>query len=109
MPKFYTKRGWLTPYAMACGYIHYTELSRSKSVRFQKLECDTPSYDVTVFDRDAKGARCRTTNSPLRDGIAFSEVFPSIDAARQTYRAKTRAFLRRRFEPWGDVNRMVIC
>lgn len=27
-PRFYTKEGWLTPYAMACGYIHRTEVNR---------------------------------------------------------------------------------
>jgi hypothetical protein len=106
MSVFFTKAGWLTHYAMACGYIHKTELSPDRSIIFQRLECDAPVFNVTVYQRSATGAIDDDTKATLRDGIAFSKS-GSIAECRRLYRQHVGT-LRRRYEPASEVRRNVI-
>ncbi|MCL4743804.1 MAG: hypothetical protein KJZ83_00165 [Burkholderiaceae bacterium] len=71
-PKFYTKEGWLTPYALACGYI---ERKEHGSVQ---ITLDMPSpgaglYHVRAYDF-AKHER------------RFWETFTRLTDARRHYR-----------------------
>jgi hypothetical protein len=46
--KFFTKKGWLTPYAMACGYIHETTTNAGRAyLRMNNAELNT--YDVQFY------------------------------------------------------------
>ena len=104
---FFTKRGYLTPRAMACGYIHKMERD-DKTLLFEQLS--PSSYGVTLYARGASGA---VTNygATLRDGIAFYESFESINEARASYARLAReklGGLTRRWEAAPDVNRLVI-
>ena len=104
MPQFFTSSGWLTPYALACGYIHKTELSQDKSVILERRDCG--DYSVTVWDREARGAQT-SYGETLCDGLAFSEAFEQVSQARAAY-AKAVGRLRYRFEAAPDVRRKVI-
>lgn len=46
--KFYTKNGWLSPYAMACGYIECMEIA--DNIRLT-LERDSACYHVKASGR----------------------------------------------------------
>ena len=104
MPQFFTSSGWLTSYALACGYIHKTELSCDKSVVMERRDCG--DYGVTVWDRDARDATT-SYGATLRDGLAFFESFERVSQARAAY-AKAVGRLRYRFEAAPDVQREVI-
>lgn len=50
-PKFYTKKGWLTAYALACGYIEINRGGNIEKVRFKlTLILDGGVYHVTLYD-----------------------------------------------------------
>ena len=50
-PKFYTKKGWLTPYALACGYIEINRGGNIAEARFRlTLELDSGVYHVRMYD-----------------------------------------------------------
>ncbi len=105
MATFYTKAGWLTPYALACGYIHKTE-TKDRTIILERLSCDIPSFCVEIYQRGFTGA-VTSYGAKLRDGIEYREVFPTIAEARQAYAARV-VKLARRFEPASDVQRNVI-
>ena len=97
MSKFFTKSGWLTPYAMACGYRHFTENEKTDTrVYFDCANAETQQYDVVIV---VDGTRTQW------------ECFQGATPARAFYKRNvTRLFggLRYRFENNPDVNRSVI-
>ena len=48
-PKFKTIRGWLTPYALACGYIETTELGQDGPI-LDALNCDKLVYRLSWWE-----------------------------------------------------------
>lgn len=96
IPRFFTSKGWLTRYALACGYVHLTETDANTRVRLWCANSETGQFDVLVF----------------KDGARLSwDCFPSLEAARRTYREMVQKHcgrLRYRFEPHPDVRRSVI-
>lgn len=48
---FFTKRGWLTPYAMSCGYLHVTENNKGY---IELSQGNDNVYDIKLFPKDAK-------------------------------------------------------
>ena len=83
--KFVTKTGWPTAYAMACGRVLQTDTKTGQSVRFERVLCDAPRYNVAVYDPKIKNAICGDTGALLRDGIAFNKS-GSISFCRRLYR-----------------------
>ncbi len=102
MPAFFTKSGWLTPYALACGYRHVETISRDESVI---LDGDSGHYTVTHWRSGETGA----TNSSglLRDGIAAFEGFQSLPQARAFYCQRIGRKPSQRHESNPDVARSV--
>lgn len=95
MAKFYTKEGWLTRYALACGYVHLTDL-RGARVRMWCANAETPQYDVLVWK---DGAR------------SHWESFDTLHDARLFYALHVQRLfgaLHYRFESNPDVARSVI-
>lgn len=90
--KFFTKKGWLTPYALACGYIHKSELPSGTTVRlerivdFYRVEAWLPGYGWKPF---------------------YSLDTRNVSEARNSYRTQVGR-LQRRFETAPDVSRNVI-
>jgi len=68
-PRFYTKDEWLTPYALACGYM---EEKYYGSVRVTLLHRDSV-YHVRAYDHEKKVRR-------------FWETFRTLTEARRYYR-----------------------
>ena len=68
-PRFYTKDGWLTPYALACGYVEQKDYGLIRITLFQDGGC----YHVRAYDHDQKIRR-------------FWEVFRTLTAARRYYK-----------------------
>lgn len=95
--RFYDKAGWLTPYAMACGYIHMTEDSTTETrVRLWCANSETGQYDVSIV---IGGIRTQW------------EAFGTVGQARRFYRrnvARLFGSLRHRYEAHPDVARSVI-
>lgn len=102
-PVFFTKAGWLTAYAHACGYRHIETINKEESII---LEGDSGNFTVTHWRRDA--ANCvNSYGATLRDGIAAFEGFSSLPAARAFYRQRVARPLSRRYESNSDVARHV--
>jgi hypothetical protein len=94
--KFYTKDGYLTRYALACGYRHATE-SDGFSCYLQDLGDDGAHVVVETWRHGA--TQCRTSyGAVLRDGIEYREAFASIADARKAYRNQAGNLLRTRVE-----------
>lgn len=68
-PRFYTKDGWLTPYALACGYIEEKDYGPVRITLFR----DGASYHVRAYDHDQKIRR-------------FQEGFRTLTEARRHYK-----------------------
>ena len=102
MPQFFTKSGWLTPYAMACGYIQKTEKPGETIIM---EHCSAGGFFVEHWQRGATGAH--GTGGILRDGIAYRAHFESICEARKAYRERVGA-LQWRYESAPDIARNVI-
>jgi hypothetical protein len=94
--KFFTKNGWLTRYALACGYVHLTEKDDATRVRMWCANSETGQYDVHV----------------TKNGERLSwDCFGSLSAAREAYKKLVLEHcgaLRYRFENHPDVRRSVI-
>ena len=101
MPVFFTRDGWLTPYAMACGYLHSQGETRLYSLG------SGGGFAVETFDRDASGV-VNSYGANLCAGIAFYETFRSLPDARKAFRAQVGGKLARRYESAPDVRRNVI-
>lgn len=105
MPQFFTKSGWLTPYALACGYIHKTDLNDHETVRLSARSCG--DYEVEHYNREASGVVSQTFGN-LRAGLSYAEAFDTIAEARRAYQGRVKR-LRWRFERNPEINRNVIC
>lgn len=95
MPAFYDAKGWLTPYALACGYVHHTEQGDTR-VTLNCANSETGQFDVIIV---VDGVRTQWES--------FGRLF---DARRFYSRNVNRLFgsLRFRFEAHPDVSRSVI-
>lgn len=71
-PKFYTKSGWLTPYALACGYIEQKEYG-SVQITLSMPSPGAGLYHVKAYDFKAHEWR-------------FWETFTRLTDARKHYR-----------------------
>lgn len=64
-PKFYTKTGKLTPYALSCGYI---EIQRSADgQKIARLYAEHGIYHVSAYDHDASISLFRFTTYSLTE------------------------------------------
>lgn len=68
-PRFYTKEGWLTPYALACGYIEQKDYGPVRISLFR----DGYAYYVKAYDHEQK-IWC------------FLEAFRTLTEARRHYK-----------------------
>lgn len=68
-PAFYTKDGWLTNYAMACGYMHETWLY-GKHFSLSSCNPELNTFDVKVFNGNNR---------------LMWETFEGISEARRAY------------------------
>lgn len=93
MAKFYTKDGWLTRYALACGYKHAQRRKDGQDVILTCINQEIPTYLVQRRD------------GPLR---TFESYTHSLAFARAQYRNAMEEPLRRRYESNPDVARDVI-
>lgn len=91
--KFYTKAGWLTPYAMACGYQHITEAGPYHVV-FEENNLELNTYQVRTFNRDA-----------WEQNRWY--VVEGIEAARSLYRQCCYLAPDKRYEAATDIQREV--
>ena len=70
MSKFFTKNGWLSVYAMNCGYIHQSE-NANYTVTFRENNPELNTYDIILFH--------------AFEGRKEWEVVEGIVAARKLY------------------------
>lgn len=87
--KFYTARGWLTPYAMLCGYVHSAEIADRVAIVMEYESSGV--YSVTVYRSDVCSAQ-REDGTVLRDGIEYWECFSSIVDARTDYSKQVKSY-----------------
>ena len=92
--KFFTKQGWLTPYAHACGYLHRMEVNGY----YIALESNNPelnTYQVKGIVQNGKHYH------------RIWEVFEGIQAARSAYKTYCYGSIPRRYEKAEDIQRAV--
>lgn len=93
MAKFYTNSGWLTRYALACGYKHAQRRKDGQDVELVCINQEIPTYLVRRHD------------GPLR---TFESFTPSLAFARKQFRLAMGEPLQRRYEGNSEVARNVI-
>ena len=94
MASFYTKSGWLTRYALACGYKHaQTREHDGQDVELTCVNPETPTYLVRRYD------------GPDR---TFESYTHSLPFARRMFQHAMEEPLTRRYESNPDVARLVI-
>jgi hypothetical protein len=89
--KFYTKQGWLTPYAIACGYIEIANTSTQGSTHGTTIRLwheGGPAIHVRVHDHDKN------------ERIAW-ETFETLTEARKYFRKMCRELSATRQKPKG--------
>ena len=91
--KFFTKDGWLTRYAMACGYRHESQIGKLHIILSENNR-ETNNYQVQVFDDN---------NYDNNEWI----VTEGIVAAKRLYWLKCQGKPTKRFEANQDIARMV--
>ncbi len=96
-PSFFSKAGWLTRYALACGYVQQTECGKADNrVTLWCANAETGQFDVSI----------------VIGGLPTQwESFENLRGARAFYRRNVmRLFgsLQYRFESHPDVARSVI-
>ena len=91
--KFFTKDGWLTQYALACGYRHQTE-TKHYHVVFEENNRELNTYQVRAFNNQAWDKN---------EWI----IVEGIQAARNIYRQFCYTQLDKRHESASDINRIV--
>lgn len=92
--KFYTKQGWLTPHALACGYLHRTE---------------SPGYRVTL-ESNNPGLNTFQVLTTVQNGKQYfqtREVFEGIQSARRAYQQYCYRQPEKRYESHPDINNYV--
>ena len=70
---FYTKDGWLTPYALACGYVEQKYYGPVRITLFFEHGC----YHVRAYDHDQKV-------------MLFWKTFSTVTEARRYYKRQRR-------------------
>ena len=90
---FYTARGWLTRYALACGYIHKQSRRDGQEVLLSLVNADLPLYLVARYD------------GPQRTFESYSH---DLRTARHMFHMAMGQPLQWRWESNPDVNRAVI-
>ena len=75
MSKFFTKRGWLTFYAMSCGYIHQTKHSNGFEVILSMNNAELNTFDIKIH-----GWHDTTEDYP------HWQVVEGLPAARKLYK-----------------------
>lgn len=88
--KFFTKQGWLTFYAMACGYRHETAIDKETTVIFSMNNAELNTFDVIKYDKNGRQW----------------ETVEGINEARKFYR-KLAVKPARRFERHPNLNKKV--
>lgn len=91
--KFFTQTGWLTRYAMACGYRHETAV-RDYHVILSEYNRKLNTYQVQTFNRAAPEANTW-------------EVYQGIKAARLAYLEYCYRQPATRYEAHWDIRRIV--
>lgn len=71
-PRFYTKQGWLTPYALACGYVEQKKYG-TVTITLSMPSPGAGLYHVKAYDHGEYRNR-------------FWEVFRSLTEARRYYK-----------------------
>lgn len=94
MPMFFTQSGWLTRYALSCGYKHAQKRSfDGQDVEMTCINLETPTYLV------------RRYNGPDK---TFELYTHSIVFARRMFKHAMEEPLQWRFEPNSEIRRLVI-
>jgi len=70
MPKFFTKQGWLTPYAHACGYLHVTEHENGDYITLESSNPELNTFDVRLYNYRTNKRVCKTF-----EGIVIARVY----------------------------------
>ena len=91
---FFTRDGWLTRYALACGYKHAQRRADGQDVELTCVNAETPTYLVRRYD------------GPDRTFESFSH---DLKTARAMFKTAMGEQLRQRWESNPDVNRSVYC
>lgn len=95
--KFFTRSGWLTTYAMSCGYHHETV-----------TECGNVHI---IFKANNIGLNTFDIISYINNVRQSWDVIESVQNARKTYASACKSYTnkgpRRRFERAEDVSRFV--
>lgn len=90
--KFFTKKGWLTPYAMACGYLHTTK-RKDYDVILGENNRELNTFDIKVYER--------TT------GLRLWHVVEGIETARNLYKIYCYMQPDYRYENHPEIKRIV--
>ncbi len=92
--KFFTQKGWLTPYGFACGYMHLTE-ARLGRVYLSSNNPELNTFDVKVFPDDYSAPRVWDTLEGLpaarKRYVELCKLYAGTPArrARKPYEPKT--------------------
>lgn len=88
---FFTKTGWLTPYAMACGYQHRTDIGQPYQMDLT-FECVNPEIGLYDINGWIKGERVWATIEGIANGRALYRKLAGkalMRRARKTYEPLT--------------------
>ncbi len=90
--KFFTKKGWLTSYALSCGYLHATS-RKNYDVIFGENNGELNTFDIKVYER--------TT------GLRLWYVVEGIEKARNLYTIYCYMQPDSRYENHPEIKRIV--
>lgn len=93
-PKFFTRDGWLTRYALACGYKHSQRRADKQEVELTCVNNDLPLYLVRRYDGAAH---------------TFESFSEDLRTARAMFKMAMGERLKQRWEDNPDVARPVYC
>lgn len=79
MSTFKTKAGWLTPYALACGYIELAESPKDRGTSVRLEAPGGPLYHVKAYSTE--------------HGRLMWETFETLTEARRAYRWAVREYI----------------
>lgn len=74
-PKFYTKQNWLTPYALACGYIEISDVNNIRTTLYRDGGCQITHVRQHDFNNNQR---------------VHWETFETLTEARKFYRKLTK-------------------
>ncbi len=78
-PKFYTAKGWLTVYALACGYLETNDTYNTGKIRIW-MALDGACYAVRGFENGHDGGRL------------FWDCFDTLPEARKAFAARLKEY-----------------